>query len=69
MLEQHSENAKGLFRETDWFRPVLAQLTGAKVKLKAFETDKSLGGVNCHCTPFGGQQFTTDASPHYKLFE
>jgi hypothetical protein len=53
MLEQHRENPKGLFGKTNGFGPFLAQLTGTKIELKAFETDKPFGGVGCHCTPLG----------------
>ncbi len=48
MLQQHGEDQEGLFRETNRFGPVLAQLTSAKVKFKRFETDNPFGGVDCH---------------------
>ena len=41
-LQQHGEDAKRLFGQTNLFGPVLAQLTGAKVEFKCFETDQSL---------------------------
>jgi hypothetical protein len=40
------EDSKRLLRQADRFGAVLAQLAGAKVKFKRFETDKRLGGVN-----------------------
>jgi len=42
MFQEHGEDQKGLFGEANRFGPVLAQLTGAKVEFKCFETDQSL---------------------------
>ena len=53
MLQQHRENQKGLFGETNRLGTVLAQLTGAKVEFKAFKMDRPLGGVDCHLAPRG----------------
>ena len=50
-MAKHGEDSKGLLGQADGPAVVLAQFTGAKVELKAFETDKSLGGVDCHGSP------------------
>jgi hypothetical protein len=53
MLQQHCEDSKGLFGDTNRFRSVLAQFTGAQVEFKGLETSKPLEVFAATLAPLG----------------